>query len=281
MSTEAITLDAIKPIETKLQQLKSRIAALQVVDPQTYSEACQIALDIRGEIKAIGFVLDPGIASAQAHLDTLKIQKANYVNPNKLVLEGVEAKAEAWKAEERRKAKLEQDRINEQARVAAQRKATEERIQAEEKAKEDLARRNREAAEIRKAREKEIEQQRKAGEIGKRESDKLKKQEAAEAEEIKRQAAEDFERARIRAIEDEKLTAANVKTVTVAPAVPKVSGIRARVNYKFVIVDASKVRPEFKIPDEVAIGRKVRNDKNPAKSMAEIGGIQVEEEDSI
>ena len=66
-----------------------------------------------------------------------------------------------------------------------------------------------------------------------------------------------------------------------APSVPKVAGIKARVNFKFEIVNPGKVNAGFLKPDEVAIGAKVRSDKDPDKSMREIGGIRVWTEDSI
>ena len=69
--------------------------------------------------------------------------------------------------------------------------------------------------------------------------------------------------------------------VKVAPAVPKVAGIKARINYKFEVISRNEVGRAFQMPDLVAIGEKVRKDKNPEKSMMEIGGIRVWTEDGI
>lgn len=248
-----------KPIETKLSLLRDRASAIVVSDAESYSAACQIALDGRAEVKAIGFVLDPGIASAKAHLETLRNQKAGFVDRVNPIIEIAAQKAETWKAEERRKAQAEQDRINEQRRIEAARVAAEERRAAEAQAEAD-----------RKTKAKELEAARKAGEINKRESEKMLRQAAADAERQKQLAAQ-----------QEKETVANVQEVRVAPSVPKVSGIKARVNYKFQITNPRAVKPQFTKPDEVAIGTKVRADKDPAQSEREIGGIHVWTEDGI
>lgn len=115
------------------------------------------------------------------------------------------------------------------------------------------------AEEDRKVREKEIEKQRKAGELSKREAEAKKKEAAQEA------AAQ----------------AADVKEVTVDPNVPKMAGLKQRVNYKFEILNAAHVNRPWLVPDMVAIGQKVRADKDPDKSMREIGGIRVFTEDSV
>jgi len=62
--------------------------------------------------------------------------------------------------------------------------------------------------------------------------------------------------------------------ITVKPSIPTVPGLRNTVNYKFEVVDATKVRKDWLIPDLVAIGQKVRSDKDPEQSMKEIGGIR-------
>jgi hypothetical protein len=133
------------------------------------------------------------------------------------------------------------------AAEAEQRRINEERrVAAEKQAEAD-----------RKAREKEIEAQRKAGEVGKREAEKLKAQAAEEAKQV----------------------AANVEEAKVLPNLPTVAGSRRRLVYCFEVTDASAVKREWLMPDEQEIGRKVRDDKDPAKSMGEIGGIRVWTED--
>lgn len=246
----------VQQIETALGLLKHRAESIVVADSDSYAAACQIALDGRAYIKSVGFELDPGIASAKDHLDLLKNQKAKFVEPAKQIVEVAAQKAESWKAGERRKAEQEQERINAQLRAEAARIAQEEQRKAEAA-----------AAEAKKLRDAQIEEARKAGEIGKREAARLAKQ----AEED-RLAAQEL--ARKQAAE----TAANVQEVKVAPSVPKVAGIRARVNWKFRIVDASKLPRKYLMPDEVAIGQFVRETKQKGEV---IPGVEAYSEDGI
>lgn len=250
------TMVKVQQIESALGLLKQRAEAIVVSDAESYAGACQIALDGRAYIKRVGFELDPGIASAKDHLDLLKNQKAKFVEPAKQIVEVAAQKAERWKADERRKAEQEQERINAQRRAEAARIAQEEQKKAEEA-----------AAAAKKQREAEIEEARKAGEIGKREAARLAKQ--AEQDRL---AAEEL--ARKQAAE----TAAKVEEVKVAAAVPKVAGIRARVNWKFRIVNAAKLPRKYLMPDEVAIGQFVRETKQAGEV---IPGVEAYSEDGI
>ena len=123
---------------------------------------------------------------------------------------------------------------------------------------------------MRAEREKELEAQRKAGEINKREQARLAKIAAEEEAAAKKLAAE-------QAVQ----TAAAVPEIRVEPSVPKVAGIKARVNWKFRIVDANKIPHLFLMPDEVAIGQEVRRLKDKAKAEEVIPGIEVWSEDGI
>ena len=253
------TAEIIKPLEAGLTTLRQRVEAITVRNAEDYVAVCELVKEGRSYIKDVGFKLDPGISSARDHLDFLRQEKEKYVGPAKQIVGIAERKGEDWKAEERRKAEEEQRRINEERRIAAEQQAAAE-----------LVEREKQAAEERKRREKEIEEQRKAGEIKAREAARLAK-EAREAEERERQ----------RAAEDAAKTAAEVKPVAVAPSVPKVAGIRARVNWKFKVVNANRIPREFLMPNEVAIGEYVRAKKNKAASEAAIPGIEVWQEDSI
>lgn len=253
MSESAIV---VKEVEAGLALLRSRAQAIIVRNADEYTQACQVALDCRAYVKDVGFKLDPGINSAKTHLDFLRNEKSKYTEPAKQIAEIAAQKAEAWKAEERRKAQAEQDRINEENRVTAQRKADEERKAAETQARIERERR-----------EKELEEARKAGDINKREANRLAKQ-----------AAEDEARQREMAAKQAAETAANVQEVKVAAAVPKVAGIKARVNWKFRIVDVKKIPRKYLMPDEVQIGSFVRNNK---QSGEVIPGVEAYSEDGI
>jgi len=246
----------VKEIETGLALLRTRAESIVVRDADSYAAACQIALDGRAYIKKVGFELDPGIQSAKDHMDLLRNQKAKFVDPAKQIVEVAAQKAESWKAEERRKAEAEQERVNAERRREAARLADEERRKA------DAA-----AAEQKKIRDAQIEEARKAGEIGKREAARLAKQ----AEED-RLAAQELAR------KQELVAASSVQEVKIAPSVPKVAGIKARVNWKFRIVDASKLPRQFLIPDEVAIGQHVRSVKQAGEV---IPGVEAYSEDGI
>jgi colicin import membrane protein len=190
------------------------------------------------------------------HLEELRRQKAAFVDRITPIVAIAEQKAEAWKADERRKAQQEQDRINEQRRVEAQRRADEERREAEAKAKAD-----------REQRERDLAAARKKGEINKREQEKLAKQ-----------AVEDERKAKEMAAKQAAETAANVQTVTVKPSVPVVAGIKARVNWKFRIVNANKIPREYLEPNEVAIGSYVRGLKQAGEV---IPGVEAYSEDGV
>lgn len=261
MATEVMGIEKaeVVAIQRSLTSLSERANAITVRTADEYAACCQIVLDGRAYIKDVGFKLDPGIESAKQHLEFLRNEKAKYVNPAKQIVDIAEKKAEGWKAEERRKAALEQARINEERRREAERVAEQERRAAIAQADAE-----------RKRREKEIEEQRKAGELKKREAERLRREAEAEAEAAKKQAEE---AARIAATE--------VKQVKVEPAVPKVAGIKARVNWKFRIVNAALIPRSYLKPDEVKIGEDVRRMKDKPKAEAAIPGIEVYSEDGI
>ncbi|MGC2658835.1 MAG: hypothetical protein WA324_12830 [Bryobacteraceae bacterium] len=246
----------MKPIENKLELIRKRAEAIVVVDQESYALACAIVLDGRKEVKAIGFVLDPGINSAKEHLEELCRQKAAFVDRITPIVAIAEQKAEAWKADERRKAQQEQDRINEQRRRDAREKADTERREAEKAAE----RKQQE-------REDEIAKMKKRGLLTKR-----------EAERMTRGSERDTEDAKALAAKQAAETVANVQTVTVKPSVPVVAGIKARVNWKFRIVNANKIPRHYLEPNEVAIGSYVRALKQAGEV---IPGVEAYSEDGV
>jgi len=259
MSTSALARPDEKKLESGLAVLQQRAVAIVVRDADTYREACQIALDARAYIKAVGFELDPGIAKAKETLDHLRNQKNKFIAPAEAIAQTASQKGEAWRAEEKRQAEVEAARLREQARVEAERKAADERRAEEARIKEE----NR-------VRQEQIAEARKAGELTAREAERLRKQ--AEADAI---AAKEAAKAQ------EAVTAAAVLEIKVAPGIPKVAGIKGRTNWKFRIVNANKIPRGYLIPDEVAIGAVVRQMKDKAQAEAAIPGIEVYSEESI
>lgn len=259
MSTTALATPDEKKLEIGLVSLRDRANAIVVRDEGTYREACQITLDARAYIKAVGFELDPGISKAKETYDHLKNQKDKFVAPAKAIAETASKKGEDWRAEEKRQAEAEARRLQEQARIEAERKAADERRAAEVQAEAD-----------RKKRQAEIDALKASGEIKAREAEKLRKQAEADALAAKEAAAA-----------QEKLTAAAVAEVKVVPSIPKVAGIKGRTNWKFKVVDAAKLPRHYLMPNEVAIGADVRNIKDKAAAEAAIPGIEVYSEESI
>jgi hypothetical protein len=258
MSTETTAITSTTALQSTIDQMKREASAIVVLAANDYAAVAQFIVHVRNVKKQIGFLLDPGIQSAQAHVNELREGKARYVRQID-ELDAIASKpAEDWKRREREASEAEQRRINEQRRVDAARVAEEERKAAEKQAEED-----------RKRREAEIKAAQKEG-MGKREAERLRKQADEDAARRKEQAARDAEAMK-----------ANVQDVTVAPSVPKVAGIRAHVNWKFKLVNVAKVPRSFMSPDDVLIGRMVRETKDKAKAEAACPGIEVWSEDAI
>lgn len=251
---------ALKPVETTLTNFEQFVKGIEVKTKDDYKRVGEAIVRARNNIKAIGFILDPGILSAKEHLDTLKNAKANFVDKWKEQIAVGEKKAEAWVAEERRLASVETERINAENRRAAQQKADDDAASAKKLA--DDTRRQRLA---------EIERDLAAGKIGKREAQRQMKAAGAEAEAAKLEAAA--------AAEDAK--SVPVALVQAEPDVPKVAGIKRRVNWKFKVVDETKVPRIWCTPNLVRIGDQVRATKDKQIAEALIPGIEVWDEDSV
>ena len=261
-------------IEMALTGLRERANAIVVHDQESYILACQIALDARSYMKDVKSKLGRGIESAKTHMQKLQNDMKAYLAPAEAIDQAASQKAEGWKAEERRKAQVEQDRINREAQRVAAAKAEEDRIEAERIAKEQ---RQEKVAEIR--------ADLKAGLIKKREAERLLKLAGAHEEAALAAASAAADEAK----------AAPAPQVTVQPNVPKVSGIKGRVNYKAGVVNADALirafvagnaeqrgfLRQFITVDEMAIGRYAREQKNSKAVEAAIPGIRAWEEDSI
>jgi hypothetical protein len=267
-------------VQQEVSTLEVQAAHIKVTDKHSYIDACQFVLDGRARIKAVGRELDPGIAKAKdavdmakASLDHLKNQKQKWVDLYAVPLELVEGKCAAFDAEEKRQARLEQDRINEKARLDAAAKAAEERRIADAKAETD-----------RKARQKEIDAMRAAGELKARDTARLKK-EADERAAVERKLNE----------EQAAKTAADVQTVTVQRATPVVSGIRRTENFYAEMEDPGALIAafisgpaaqriflhQFVIVNDKAVGKFARDTKDSQKVESLIPGVRAWSENSI
>jgi hypothetical protein len=203
--------------------------------------------------------LEPFVTLAYRSYQDARQEMQKYLNAAEELDAKIAGPMADFKRQERLAAEAEERRINEERRLYVEKAAMEQRKLDEAAA---LQRRQQEMKRIAAAQ--------KDGDIKKREAERMRK----EAEERERLAKE-------QAARDAEAMKANVQDIKVAPAVPKFATLRGRVNYKFEVLDAGKVTRPFTKPDEVAIGQKERNDKDPEKSMREIGGIRVWTEDSI
>jgi hypothetical protein len=237
MSAETQAITTTTALQSTIDTMKAEVFAIEVKNANDYAFVGTFLVRLRNIKKQIGFLLDPGIQSAQAHVNELREGKARYVRQIDELDSLASRPAEEWKRAERLAAEAEQRRLNDERRKEAERQAEEDR----------------------KRREKEIKDAQKAGDIGKREAERLKK----EAE------------------QEKQIALSNHQDVKVQPAVPTISGIRARVNWRFKIVDENKLPRMYLAPDMILIGRMVRETKDKAAAEAKCPGLEVWSEDAI
>lgn len=264
---------AIVPSKEAIE-LRKFADAITVRNKDEYTVACELVVRGRTIIKRRKAEDEPGIISAKAHLDLLKNEQKRHVSEIEEIIVAVELKAEQWAAEERRQAKIEQDRINEEAVRNQRAQAERDRIAAENKAAAD--RRERVAF---------IRDDLKNKVITKKQAEKLLR-EAGAIEEAGKLAA---------SMAAETAKAAPVETVTVKAAIPTVSGIKKRVNYYAkcmsfatlfkALVEAPGDRQDFlcrfvKV-DEVALNIFARETKDSKTVQELVPGVRAWEEDSL
>lgn len=253
-TTEVVHVSAaLDALQKKLQGLKDRADSLVVSDQNGCIVAKNLKLDIQAFVKAVKFQTGPDIEIKKGELRQLQEQEKMLLAPAEAMLETSERKRRDWENEERRKAEEEQRRINEENQRQQRIKADEEKREAEKL-----------AVETRKKRVAEINQHLAIGKIGKREAARLLKLAGADEEAAKQNAAAQAEE-----------TAKAAPVVQVKPNIPTVAGTVSRQNWKFRIVDANKIPHLFLMPDEVRIGRMVRDIKDKQKAEVECPGIEV------
>jgi hypothetical protein len=244
----------------QIEQLKAQAEAITVVNSgEQYAQAGQILTQLRGLKKSGANRMTPFLDITKRVTDFLRNKRSVLESKVEAVDGPLSRKMEDYKRREREAAAAEQRRINEERERLAREEAERKRKEEEERA----------AAE-RKAQEKQIEDARKAGELNKREAEAAKREAERQEQLRKEEARKAAERA-----------AANVQPVQVAPAVPKVSGLRGRVVWKFKIVDETQIPRSFLTPDEVKIGQMVRITKNKNIAEANCPGIEVWDEDAV
>ena len=253
-TTELIHVSAaLDALQKKLQGLKDRADSLVVADQSGCIAAKNLKLDIQAYMKAVKFETGPEIEIKKGELRQIQEQEKMLLAPAEAMLETSESKRKTWENEERRKAEEEQRRINEENARQARIKADNDKREAEKLAKE-----------TREKRVNEIRGMLRRGEIGKREAERLLKAAGADEEAAKAGVAAQAEE-----------TAAAAPVVQVKPNIPAVQGTVSRQNWKFRITNPALIPLTFRMPDEVAIGRMVRDAKDKKKAEAQCAGIEV------
>jgi flagellar biosynthesis GTPase FlhF len=270
MASTAITKPEVRKLETTIEKLRGEIKSLAVIKTaEEYTRAGTFKVAINNYEKDVHATLDPFVEIPRRAYEAARQERQKYLNMAEELKGALAGPMSDFKRQERLAAEAEERRINEERRKQAEEEAEKQRKEAAERAEAE-----------RKRQQKQIEEARKAGEIGKREADKLKKQAEEEAERAKEQAAQDA-----------KLAAENVQEVKVLPSVPKVAGLRGRVNYYAAVVDADALLKawangrtdlrKFIYIDEKALNEEARKVKDSKKLMEMIPGIRAYDEDSI
>jgi len=118
-----------------------------------------------------------------------------------------------------------------------------------------------------------IEAQRIEAENRKKLDDEIKRREEEALEQASKMESKEMQDM---VLENAIETPVEVPNLEEVPEKEKVQGSSFKINYKYKIIDITKINREFLIPDEVKIGALVRNMKKDAESI--IGGIEVYEE---
>lgn len=253
MATDSTAIQKVEAqLSTSLAVLSEMSKSIVVRDANSYREAGEGKLEAQNYVKRVGHELDAGIYKAKEVYDYLRNQKAKFVDPAKEIIASFDDKMVAYRTEEKRLAEIERQKEQDRLRKEQEAKAETERKERES-----------EAEKQRKIQQAEIEKQRKAGELNEKEAERLKKQVEEEERKQKEEATRQAEEMKNK-----------VPVVEVKPNIVAVAGSKNQTHYKFEIVDRRLVFSAFMCPDLDAIGKKVRADKDPAKSMKEIGGIR-------
>lgn len=246
------TEQQLSELNKRVGQLVARGKSIAVKDQSTCLAEKEFEVQVKSYEKAVEQYADGDIQMAKEHLANLQAAKKMLLAPVLEILESCKRSRKQWEENERRAAEAEQRRINEENRRLAAEKAEEERQERE-----------RQAFAERRQQELEADKLRKAGEISKREADKLKKEAVAQEERQRQQAADDA-----------KLQA-QVAPVEVKASIPTLQGTQSRRNWKFKVTHKSIIPRQYTMPDMVAIGQMVRDEKDKDKAEALCPGIEV------
>jgi hypothetical protein len=241
----------------KFAPLLKQAEAMQVTNKTEYVAAGQLRAEIRALAKTGQFKLGQYLEVAKKVVNFLKIEISTHESAADQIDIVLTRKINDELTREKAAAAAEEKRVNEERRIANEKKAEEERIERERIAKET---RDKRVAEIR--------AMQKRGEIGKREAAKLLKDAGAAEEAAKEQADADAEAAR-----------RNFQPVKVEPNVPTILGSRKTRVWKVEIVNEMALDRKWLMPDLTKINQEVRDIADAEKAEKAIHGIRVTFED--
>ena len=255
--------------QSMLDLFRQRASQIVIRTAQDFITAAQVLADLKAYVKDCKRKRDDELEPLKSELDRKKNEWATFIAPAETLVLEVGQKTDAFKAEEKRQAQVEQDRKNAELARQAREKAEAERRENERIAKEQ-----------REAREKELAAQRKAGEIGKREEARLAKLAAEEEAAAKKAAAEQA-----------AITAAAPTQVAVKPNIPTVAGIKNQTYYMAEITDSHAIIDayaaafargdqkqavflyQFITVDAQAVGKFARDTKDNAAAAKALPGV--------
>ena len=265
--------EALEKLNSKLSILKAQADALVVKDQTTYINAASLLTSYKSFIEAVKQLTASDIAEAKERLERLKQEEAMILNPGKDGVALVNGKITSWREEEKRQAKVEEDRKNADLRRQQQEKADADRREAE-----------RIAAENKKRKIAEIQQFLKDGKIGKREAARQLKAAGAAAEAAVEDAAAAAEEAKN----------APPPTATVKPNIPAVAGAPKNQTFFFgeLLDSGAAIIREYSLAihsnnaervaflrqfievSESAVGKFARKTQDDAKATSLVPGVR-------
>jgi hypothetical protein len=238
-------------IERLTADLATRAAGLTVTDQVSASEATELILAGKDMIKKIKVFFTPlkdaARTSWQGIVDKEKAELAK-VEP---IVDALNKNIASWRAEEQRKwDAAEAERL----RIEREKKRLEEDVlrkakEAEEKAERERRRLEEEAERLNKEAAKKTNDEAALKRINK-EREKLRLQ----AEESRRIAEAETDKA----IDAAAKAEAALAPAPIIPEAPKTSGLAMRDNWCFEIMDPAAVPEEYKVIDEVKLGKDIR-----------------------
>ena len=216
---------AIEELNRRLTVLQDQARAIKVTDQPTYVQAAGIRTSFKAYIDAVKFQTRPEIVATKEKLDRLKQDESVLLSPAEAEVKALDDKIVSWREEEKRQARVEQDRKNAELARQAQEKADADRRESE-----------RIAAETQKRKMAEIKHLLDTGKIGKREAARQLKAAGLFAQAAIEEAAAAHEEAKN----------APPPTVTVKPNVPTVAGApKNQVYYSARLVSPEKLWVAF------------------------------------